>query len=90
MAEKKVKGRKRYIVVDILGFILAIVVHVANIHDTMSGGSPASNVFVKYPTIERFCGDGGYRGTFVNFIESNFGGVGVDISERIIVPQLNK
>ena len=39
--EKKVKGRKRHIVVDIMGNLLSVVVHAANIHDTKSGINPA-------------------------------------------------
>ncbi len=80
---KKIKGRKRHIAVDILGFILAVVVHAANIHDTKAGCLPASEAFDKYPTIEKFCGDAGYRGTFVEWVEYEFVSVGVDISERI-------
>ena len=34
---KKTKGRERHIVVDIMGNLLAVVVHAANIHDTNSG-----------------------------------------------------
>ncbi len=32
-AAKKVTGRKRHIITDIMGFILAIVIHNANIQD---------------------------------------------------------
>ena len=39
---KKVKGRKRHIVVDTMGNLLAISVHAANIHDTKSGITPAT------------------------------------------------
>lgn len=35
--EKKTKGRKRHIVTDIMGNILAVHVHAANIHDTKGG-----------------------------------------------------
>ena len=83
MAEKKIKGRKRHIVTDILGFILAVVVHAANIHDTVAGCSLAGKAFDKYPTIEIFCGDEGYRGTFVEYIGWDFEDVRVEISERI-------
>ena len=38
MAEKKVKGRKRHIVTDTMGNLLAVKVHAANIHDTKAGG----------------------------------------------------
>ena len=34
---KKTKGRKRHIVTDTMGNLLAVVVHAANIHDTKSG-----------------------------------------------------
>ena len=34
LTEEKTKGRKRYIVVDVLGCLLSVVVHAANIHDT--------------------------------------------------------
>jgi putative transposase len=82
MGEKKIKGRKRHIVVDIMGNLLAVVVHAANIHDTKSGIDPAKKAFEKYPTIERFCGDEGYRKSFVENVLSELG-LGVDISEKI-------
>lgn len=34
---KKIKGRKRYIVTDILGCLLHVKVHKANEHDTIAG-----------------------------------------------------
>ena len=34
------KGRKRHIVVDTMGNLLAVVVHAANIHDTNPAGFP--------------------------------------------------
>ena len=79
---EKTKGRKRHIIVDIMGNLLAVVVHAANIHDTKSGIWPAQKAFKKYPTIKKFCGDAGYRKTFVNNIKE-FLGLDVDISERI-------
>lgn len=33
----KTKGRKRHIVVEVLGCLLSVVVHAANIHDTEGG-----------------------------------------------------
>jgi putative transposase len=35
---KKIKGRKRHIIVDTMGLLLAVVVHAANIHN--SKGTP--------------------------------------------------
>ena len=80
--EKKVKGRKRHIVVDTMGNLLAVVVHAANIHDTKSGINPAKKAYGKYPTIEKFCGDEGYRKSFEQDVSAQLG-LGVDISERI-------
>jgi putative transposase len=80
--EKKIKGRKRHIVVDVMGNLLSASVHAANIHDTISGIMPAKKALEKYPPIERFCGDEGYRKTFVENILTDFG-LGVDISKRI-------
>ena len=80
---KKVKGRKRHIVTDTMGNLLAIVVHAANIHDTVSGINPAKIAFAKYPTIKKFCGDEGYRKTFIADVKSVIG-LEVDISPKIL------
>jgi putative transposase len=79
---KKIKGRKRHIVVDTQGDLLAVCVHAANIHDTKFGINPAKQAFNKYPTIKKFCGDDGYRKSFVEAVRDELG-LGVDISKRI-------
>ena len=79
---KKVKGRKRHIIADTMGNILAVVVHAANIHDTIAGIMPARLAYEKYPEITKFCGDEGYYGTFIFDVFWEFA-LGVDISERI-------
>ena len=79
---KKTKGRKRHIVVDVMGNILSVVVHAANIHDTKSGVLAAKEACEKYPTIEKYCADAGYRGTFVSNMKDEFD-MDVDISEKI-------
>jgi putative transposase len=70
---KKMNGRKRHIVVDTMGNLLAIDVHAANIHDTKSGINPAQQAFEKYPRIEKFCGDGGYRKSFEEDVLTKLG-----------------
>jgi len=82
MVGKKVKGRKRHIVTDVMGNLLAVVVHAANIHDTKSGINPARQALERYPTIEKFCADEGYRKTFELEVAQELG-LGVDISKRI-------
>lgn len=81
-AGKKVKGRKRHIVTDVMGNLLAVVVHAANIHDTKSGINPAKMAFERYPTIKKFCADEGYRKTFEAEVSAELG-LSVDISKRI-------
>ena len=51
--EKKTKGRKRHIVVDVLGCLLSVNVHAAIVHDTKSGIIVAKQAFEKYPSIKK-------------------------------------
>lgn len=79
---KKVKGRKRHIAVDILGDLLHIQVHAANIHDTKSGCEIFAQTLMKYPTIEAFSADAGYRGTSVDYVQDILKRF-LDISKKI-------
>ena len=88
---KKIKGRKRHIVVDTMGNILSIDIHAANIHDTKAGIVPARKAFNKYPTIEKFCGDDGYRKSFEIAVFQELG-LEVDIATRtdsgfVVIPK---
>ena len=62
--------------------MLSVDVHAANIHDTKSGISTAKEAYTNYPSIQKFCADAGYRGTFVSDVKEKLG-LGVDISEKI-------
>ena len=79
---EKTKGRKRHIITDVMGNLLAIVVHAANIHNSKAGINPARQAFRGYRTIKRFCGDAGYRKTFEMDVGKELS-LGVDISQRI-------
>lgn len=79
--EKKIKGRKRHIVVDTLGNLLAVIVHAANIHDSKSGIWVAKAASKIYTKIESFCADAGYRGTFEEDVEKKLG-LRTDIVKR--------
>ena len=61
---------------------MSVAVHAANIHDTKSGILAANIAKKHYPSIQGFCADAGYRGTFVSDIRQQFG-LSVDISEKI-------
>ncbi len=85
----KTKGRKRHIVVDVLGCLLSIVVHAANIHDTKGGISAAKQACERYPSIQKFCADAGYRGAFVSDVKERLG-LRTDISEKVKPHQWEK
>jgi putative transposase len=69
--------------------MLSVDVHAANIHDTKSGISTAKEAYTSYPSIQKFCADAGYRGTFVADVKEKLG-LGVDISEKIKPHQWEK
>ena len=78
---KKVNGRKRHIVVDIMGNLLSVKVHAANIHDTVAGADVFKDALSKYPSIKGCAADTGYKGTFVKALEEL--GIPVDIIDKI-------
>lgn len=80
--EKKIKGRKRHIVVDILGNLLHVKVHAANIHDTKAGCDVLDVASKKYPSLQAFSADAGYCGTAVDYVDNELG-LTMHISKRI-------
>ena len=58
------------------------MVHAANIHGTKGGISTAKRAYEQYPSIQEFCADAGYRGTFVSDLKERLD-LDVDISEKI-------
>ena len=86
---EKTKGRKQHIVVDVMGNLLAVAVHAANIHDTKTGILVAKPAYERYPSIQKFCADAGYRGTFVQKVQEILS-LNVDISEKIKPHQWQK
>ena len=74
---------------DVLGCLLSVHVHAANIHDTKGGITTAKRAYERYPSIQKFCADAGYRGTFVSDLKEELG-LSVDISEKIKPHQWEK
>jgi putative transposase len=71
---KKIKGRKRHIIVDTLGLILAIVVHSATSHDSKSAEPVFKELKNKYLNgIVKIFADGGYRGELIETARIKFG-----------------
>lgn len=74
------KGRKRHIVVDIIGNLIAVLVHEAK--DSKAGCDVFKMAALKYPSIKAFFGDGGYRGTSVDYVEQTLN-IELHISKKI-------
>jgi putative transposase len=80
---KKTKGRKRHIVVDTLGLILAIVIHPANIHDSKAAIDVLRALKDKYINgITKIFADGGYQGdTLFDWAKQTMGWI-IEIVKR--------
>jgi putative transposase len=61
-AGKKVKGRKRHLVVDTLGLLLAVTVTAASVQDRDGAIDVVSQACTKYETIEKLYADSAYAG----------------------------
>jgi putative transposase len=67
-AGKKVKGRKRHLLVDTLGLILAVVVHPANIQDRDGAKLVFEKVRGKLRRLSLVWADGGYAGQLIQWL----------------------
>ncbi|NDV89568.1 IS5 family transposase [Aurantimonas aggregata] len=61
-AGKKVKGRKRHIVTDTLGFLLFVLVHAADIQDRDGAPELIKAIRFRFPWLRHIFADGGYAG----------------------------
>lgn len=61
-AAKKVKGRKRHIVVDVLGLLVAAMVHTADIQDRQGGTHVLEAAYRCFASLLLVWADAGYRG----------------------------
>ena len=75
------KGRKRHILVDTLGLILAVVVHAADIQDRDGGRRVLERMGPRFHRLRRIWADGGYAGAFVLWAKQQYGRV-VEIVKR--------
>lgn len=70
---KKVKGIKRHVVVDKNGFLIAVMVTVANIHDSKAAYLLMRVLKELSSSISTIIADGGYRGELAENIRNTFG-----------------
>jgi transposase len=61
-ANKKIKGRKRHLVVDTLGLLLAVTITAASVQDPHAAPGVVAAARQKYPTIRGVFADSAYQG----------------------------
>ncbi len=61
-AGKKIKGRKRHIVTDTEGFLVAAVVHAADVQDRDGAPDVLADIRDAFPWLRHLFADGGYAG----------------------------
>ena len=83
-AGKKVWGRKRHVVVDCLGMILAIMVTPAAVQDRQAAKSLIRLLVRMYGRVQTIWADGGYLGTLVQWVKQlrPFGKLRLEIVRR--------
>lgn len=72
-AGKKVKGRKRHLVVDTLGLLLAVSVTAASVQDRDGAHPVVASAMIKYPSIQTLFVDSGYAGSCAQTISQCHG-----------------
>jgi transposase len=72
-AGKKVKGRKRHLVVDTLGLLLAITVTAASVQDRDAAAEVVAHACAKAPGLKRLYTDSAYGGRCAAAIERTHG-----------------
>lgn len=70
---KKIKGRKRHIITDSTGLLLAVVVHAANLHDSKAAIDVIKLLMGRFKRLVKILADGGYRGGLIEKTKTSFG-----------------
>lgn len=70
---KRLKGRKRHIVTDTQGLLLAVDVHPANEHDSKSAFGVLEQLRWRFDRMKKIYADGGYRGQLSERVKNELG-----------------
>ncbi len=65
LMEAKTKGRKRHIIVDTMGLLLAVVVHAAHEHDSKAATTMIAELKGRFARLVKIIADGGCRGELI-------------------------
>jgi putative transposase len=64
---KLIKGRKRHILVDTLGLLLVVVIHTADVADSVGARAILEKAHWRFSTLKQVWADGGYVGPLVEW-----------------------
>jgi putative transposase len=81
-AAKRIKGRKRHMVTDTQGFLLALLVHAANIQDNHSAVPLLATLRQTFPKLRHIFADRVYRGDKLRNAVAAFGRWTIQIVTR--------
>jgi putative transposase len=70
---KQLTGRKRHILVDTQGFLLAVVVHAANLPDRQGGKLVLNALGKTFPRLQQIWADQGYTGALIPWTAQEHG-----------------
>jgi transposase len=73
MPGKKIYGRKRHVLVDTAGHLLAVKVHTAGVSDRESAPLLLSGQQERLPRLSHLFADKGYRGPLLDWIKQQLG-----------------
>jgi len=70
---KMIKGRKRHIITDTMGLLLAVVVHAANVHDSKGASDVIALLKGRFERLVKNVADGSCRGELIDKTKTKFG-----------------
>jgi putative transposase len=73
MSGKKIWGRKRHVLVDTQGFLLAVRVHAANIVDRVGARLLLRRLVGRFPRLSHLFADRAYTGPLLDWIKTELG-----------------
>jgi len=71
-AGNQINGRKRHMIVDTIGLVLAVVVTAANVQDRDGAKLLFERIRARFPRLKLIWADGGYRGKLVDWVKTKF------------------
>ena len=80
-AGKKIKGRKRHILVDVLGNILLVLITAASVQDRDAGAQLVEMAAIRFPSLQKNWVDSAYRGELIENVKKKTG-IDVEVTLR--------